>query len=176
MNRRDFLKASAAGLAGIGLSSIPAAPLEAKDRNSYNLIILGDTHFDTEPASVYHAHYNEPTEWLNRVQRAEFARNGEMWRERCPRLIKRAACLVDSDTRQVIQMGDLIQGDCGNGEVHRKMLDDVMNSFKASFGGQLPFVLTVGNHDIRGVDARAVCHEYVPARMSEELGKPITKS
>ena len=185
MDRRDFLKTSAAGLAGIGLSQLVPAGLDAKARRfrgaegrngEYNLIVLGDTHFDTEPASVYHSNYNEPTEWLNRVQRAEFARNGEMWRERCPRLIKRAACLVDADTRQVLHMGDLVQGDCGSGEVHRRMLDDVMNSFKASFGGQLPLVLTVGNHDIRGTDAEKVCHEYVPARMSEELGRQITKT
>lgn len=60
---------------------------------SYSVVILGDTHYDKEPASVYHSDYNEPVEWLNRVQRAEFARNGEMWRDRCPRLVRRAACL-----------------------------------------------------------------------------------
>ena len=150
MDRRTFLSLSAASLAGWGLSGI--LPLQAMGRGSrkeaYNIIILGDTHYDTEPAEVYHSHYDEPTEWLNRVQRAEFARNGEMWRERCPRLIKRAACLMDGDTLQVLQMGDLIQGDCGSGEVHRKMLDDVMDSFKASFGGSLPLVTVVGNHDI----------------------------
>lgn len=185
MDRRAFLKTSTAGLAGLGLSSIAAAGLSAMGRGArgpegrngeYNIIVLGDTHFDTEPVSVYHSNYNEPKEWLNRVQRAEFARNGEMWRERCPRLIKRAACLVDSKTVQVLHMGDIIQGDCGSGEVHLKMLDDVMNSFKSSFGGSLPLVLTVGNHDIRGTDAKKVCHEYVPIRMSQELGLPISKT
>ena len=140
--------------------------------DSYNIVILGDT----EPASVYHSNYNEPVEWLNRVQRAEFARNGEMWRERCPRLLKRAACLVDKDTRQAMQMGDLIQGDCGSGEVHRKMLEDVMNSFKAAFGGKVPLVTVAGNHDIRGTQAKEVYHEYMPARMSEELGMKIDKT
>ena len=72
-------------------------------------------------------------------------------------------------------MGDLIQGDCGNGPVHRKMLDDVMNRFKEEFGG-LPFVTVVGNHDIRGVDAKATYHDYMPGRMSEELGKKIEKT
>ena len=173
-----FLRLSAASLAGLGLSGTlpPQAMGRCKKNDAYNIIILGDTHFDTEPADVYHSHYNEPTEWLNRVQRAEFARNGEMWRDRCPRLVKRAACLIDGDTRQILQMGDLIQGDCGSGEVHRKMLDDVMNSFKASFGGSLPLVTVVGNHDIRGTDAEKVYHEYMPQRMSEELGQPVTKT
>ena len=178
MDRRTFLSLSAASLAGWGLSGMLPAQAWGRGRknDAYNIIILGDTHFDTEPADVYHSHYNEPTEWLNRVQRAEFARNGEMWRERCPRLVKRAACLVDENTRQVLQMGDLIQGDCGNGEVHRKMLSDVMDSFKASFGGALPLVTVVGNHDIRGTDAKAVYHDYMPKRMSEELGQPVAKT
>ena len=171
MDRRDFLRLSAASLAGFGLSgALPSQALaRCRKNDAYNIIILGDTHFDTEPAEVYHSHYNEPTEWLNRIQRAEFARNGEMWRERCP-------CLVDKDTRQILQMGDLIQGDCGSGEVHRKMLDDVMNSFKSAFGNTLPLVTVVGNHDIRGTDAQAVYHNYMPQRMSQELGQSITKT
>ena len=123
MDRRSFLNVSAAGILGLMLPGFPEMKaMSRKGRNNYNMVILGDTHFDTEPASVYHSNYNEKVEWLNRVQRAEFARNGEMWRERCPRMVKRAACLVDDNTRMVLQMGDLIQGDCGKGEVHRKML------------------------------------------------------
>jgi len=160
------------GLAGLALSDFS---VEAKSASRYSVVILGDTHFDTEPASVYHSCYNEPTEWLNRVQREEFARNGEMWRERCPRLLKRAARLIDGRTEMVFQMGDLIQGDCGSGEVHTKMLRDVMDSFKAELGG-LPFVTVVGNHDIRGVDAEEAYNRYMPVRMSQELGREITKT
>lgn len=102
MDRRDFLKLTGAGAIGFGLAgSLPLGALGRREKDSYNMIVLGDTHFDTEPASVYHSNYDEPTEWLNRVQRAEFARNGEMWRDRCPRLLKRAACLVDDNTRQL---------------------------------------------------------------------------
>lgn len=147
----------------------------AQGPSSYSIVILGDTHYDTEPASVYHSHYNEKVEWLNRVQRAEFARNGEMWRERCPRLMQRASKLITKDTRMVFQLGDLIQGDCGKGEVHRQMLDDVMNDFKQQLGN-LPLVTVVGNHDVRGTDAEAVYQEYMPKRMSEELGQKIEKT
>lgn len=174
MDRRDFLSFSALGLAGLMLP-LEAKALQKRDGAGYSVVILGDTHFDTEPASVYHSNYNEPVEWLNRVQRAEFARNGEMWRERCPKILKRAACLISDDTRMIFQTGDLIQGDCGSAEVHRKMLDDVMNSFKQQLGG-LPFVTVAGNHDIRGTGARKAYAEYMPARMSEELGKEITKT
>ena len=173
MDRRDFLKYSATGLAGLCL--MPELMEAAAKSGRYSIVILGDTHFDTEPASVYHSDYNEPVEWLNRVQRAEFARNGEMWRERCPRLVRRAAELISPDTRMVLQMGDLIQGDCGNPEVHKKMLTDVMRSFKQTLGG-LPFVTVVGNHDIRGTGAKEAYHEMMPGLMGKELGKTITKT
>ena len=177
MDRRQFIAISASSLIGLGLTdrfSISNAKGTGKN-SDYSVVILGDTHFDTEPADVYHSCYNEPVEWLNRVQRAEFARNGEMWRERCPRLLKRCACLIDSSTRMAFQMGDLIQGDCGNGDVHKKMLGDVMDSFKSAFGG-IPFMTVVGNHDIRGVDAEVAYHEFMPGRMSQELGKDIRKT
>lgn len=166
-------------LTGLTALALAAVACGQKDE-AYSIVILGDTHYDTEPDSVYHSHYNEPVEWLNRVQRAEFARNGEMWRERCPKLLRRAARLITPDTKMVFQMGDLIQGDCGSAEVHKKMLDDVMNDFKQVLGG-LPFVTVVGNHDVRGKEngvnvARQAYHEYMPARMSQELGKEITKT
>ena len=176
MNRRDFLSLSATGIISLGVSSFPLSTLaKGKGDKSYSMIILGDTHFDADPPSIYHSHYNEPNERLNKIQRAEFARNGAMWKDRCPRLLNRAARLIDKDTRMVLQMGDLIQGDCGNGEVHKKMLSDVMNRFKQALGG-LPFVTVVGNHDIRGVDALEAYHSFMPSRMSEELGKSISKT
>lgn len=176
MNRRDFLTLSATGIIGLSASSFPlSAFARGKRGKSYSLVILGDTHFDIDPPSVYHAHYNEPNERLNKIQRAEFARNGEMWKDRCPRLLKRAAGLIDKDTRMVLQMGDLVQGDCGSGEVHKKMLSDALQHMKSGLGG-LPFVTVVGNHDIRGTEAKEAYHAFMPARMSEELGKQITKT
>lgn len=175
MKRRAFITLGATSLAGITLGNKLSFMPDSTDEKAYSVVLLGDTHFDTEPASVYHSDYNEPTEWLNRVQRAEFARNGEMWRERCPRLLKRASRLADSQTKMVIQVGDLIQGDCGNPEVHKKMLDDVLNLFKKEING-LPFVTVAGNHDIRGTGAKEAYHEYMPARMSEELGKQISST
>ncbi|MDE6542361.1 MAG: metallophosphoesterase [Muribaculaceae bacterium] len=178
MDRREFISISATSLAGLAFFGIPGVAFAkdaSKNPSKYSVVILGDTHFDTEPDTVYHSNYNEPVEWLNKVQRAEFARNGEMWRDRCPRLLDRCAGLVDKNTKMAFQMGDLIQGDCGKGEVHQKMLNDVMDAFKQKFNG-IPFVTVVGNHDIRGVDAEKVYHEYMPKRMSQELGKDIEKT
>lgn len=176
MNRRTFLTLSATGIAGLSATCFPLSVFaKGKKEKAYSLVILGDTHFDADPPSIYHANYNEPNVGRSKAHRAEFARNGEMWKDRCPRLLKRAASLIDKDTRMVLQMGDLIQGDCGDGEVHKKMLSDVMNRFKQELGS-LPFVTVVGNHDIRGTDARQAYEDFMPARMSEELGKQITKT
>ena len=70
MDRRDFLRLSAAGL--IGLSIGPAADAaeslsgkkgkrgkRSKD-GSYSVIILGDTHYDTAPDTYYHTGYSDP--------------------------------------------------------------------------------------------------------------------
>ena len=176
MKRRDFLALSATGIVGLGLSSFPLSMLaKGRGEKSYSLILLGDTHFDVDPATVYHANYMEKTDWLNKVQRAEFARNGEMWKDRCPRLLRRANQLIDKDTRMVLQMGDLVQGDCGDGEVHKKMLADALDRMKGELNG-LPFVTVVGNHDIRGVDAKQAYHQFMPGRMSQELGKTVTNT
>lgn len=187
MDRRDFLKISGLSLVAVSCGTSAAQASEPRHSSKYSIVILGDTHFDTDPPSVYHSLYNEPVQWLNDVQRKEFARNASMWSERCPRMLRRAASLVDGNTRMILQTGDLIQGDCGAPEVHRKMLCDVMDSFKKELGG-LPFVTVAGNHDIRGnydIEGRydssgsgalKVYSEYMPGRMSEELGQPVTKT
>ena len=176
MDRREFLTLTATGIVGLSLSSFPLPALaKGKNEKEYSLIILGDTHFDTNPADVYHANYLKNTENISKARVAEFARNGEMWKSLCPKLLQRASQLVENNTKMVLQMGDLIQGDCDNAETHEKMLSDALERIKGEFGG-LPFVTVVGNHDIRGIDAKETYHRYMPMRMSEELGKGITKT
>ena len=92
-------------------------------------------------------------------------------------LVKRAACLVDDDTRYIFQMGDLIQGDTADAPSHRRFLDDAMNLFKTDLAPDLPFITVVGNHDVRGNDdavAAQAYADYMPERMSQELGQEIT--
>ncbi len=175
MDRRNFIKLTSAGVVGLTLgnafSTLQARGLSS--RKDYSVILLGDTHFDIDPPTVYHSHFMEQhVNWEERVQKKEFARNATMWRERSRRLTQRAALLADEKTSMVMQMGDLVQGDCGNAEVHQKMLGDALDYFKSEFGN-LPFVTVVGNHDIRGVDAREAYDTFMPQRMGKELGKDI---
>ncbi|MCR4920604.1 MAG: metallophosphoesterase [Bacteroidaceae bacterium] len=174
MNRRHFLALSAAGVANMALLSRIAAKTQiASQQADYNIIILGDTHYDTEPADVYHAKYVDHNESSNQVHRAEFVRNGEMWRSRCPKMLKRAAKLVDSHTRFVLQMGDLVQGDCGDPVIHEAMLGDAIHLIKKRVCKGLPFVTVVGNHDIRGTHAKECYHRFMPPVISQELGIPV---
>ena len=162
-----------------GLFGSEAGAMKAsKDAKSYNIVILGDTHYDAADPEVYHAGYTLPDNPKREAShRKEFVRNAKMWADRCPRLVKRAACLVDDDTRYIFQVGDLIQGDTFGAENHKRFLDDAMNLLKADLAGDLPLVSVVGNHDVRGNDdniAAAAYTEYMAPRLSKELGQEIT--
>lgn len=154
----------------------PGTPAPAAKKapfgNAYQLILLGDTHFDA-PYEVYHRNYQEPDARLNQIQRAEFQRNEIIWREYGPRLLKGAQRQITPQTRAVIQVGDLIQGDCGNPEVHSRMLSDTLTTFKRAFQS-LPFLTVVGNHDIRGPGAAEAYRNTLLPYLTQELEQPIT--
>ena len=150
----------------------------AQNPDTYSVVLLGDTHYDTHPASTYHSHYDNDrkAEWLWRVQRAEFMRNGDMWAERCPRLLKASAACLPADAHFVLQLGDLVQGDCDDQPTHKRMLDDAMQLMKRAYSGNLPFVVVEGNHDIRGDGAREAYHEWSNATMGRELNQTVTST
>ena len=173
LGRRDWLKGCAAGALCLG-----ARASFAQNPGAYSVVLLGDTHYDAHPASTYHSHYDNDrkAEWLWRVQRAEFMRNGDMWAERCPRLLKASAACLPSDARFVLQLGDLVQGDCDDQPTHKRMLDDAMQLMKRAYSGNLPFVVVEGNHDIRGDGARTAYHEWSNATMGRELGQTVAST
>ena len=177
MERRDFIKLSSMVVAGLSLPKLWAgAPKNNSAGDKYSIVILGDTHYDAADPEYYHAGYYDPDPKREANHRKEIIRNGKIWAERCPSLVKRAACLVDDDTRYIFQVGDLIQGDTADAQTHKRFLDDAVNRFKADLAPDLPFVTVAGNHDLRGVDD-AVCTqaytEYMSERMSKELSQEI---
>ena len=177
MDRRDFLRLSAAGLVGItaGDAFNDADARRSRGGDSYSIVILGDTHYDALPESIYHTGYSDPDPVRESNHRKEFGRNAEMWSDRCPRLLERASRLVGQDTKMAFQMGDLIQGDTGSVESHTKFLDDAFTLVKKAFP-YVPLVTVVGNHDARGRDddeAYASYCSYMPRKMSEELRRDI---
>lgn len=187
MDRRKFLKYTATGFLGLAvtdtLSLAEVSGLACRKKlggkdSSYSVVILGDTHFDAEPVELYHSGYSDPNPVREANHRKEIERNIAMWKDRCPRMLKRAACLVDENTRMSLQMGDLIQGDTGDYESHTRMLKDVVDHMKDALG-TLPFVTVAGNHDLRGTSdavAAQAYEDYMPKRMSEELRMQIAKT
>ena len=175
MDRRSFFKYSAGAVVSASLLG-RATEAFAADRGKYSVVILGDTHYDAPDPDKYHADYTDPNPTREANHRKEFVRNADMWDVRCPALVNRAARLVDDDTRFVLQMGDLIQGDTATAAAHTAFLADTFDLLKQGVAPNLPFVTVAGNHDVRGNDdavAKKAYADYMPARLSKELGKPI---
>ena len=165
-SRRDFM----VGVAGMAASSARCFGM-ASGGGRYSVAVLGDTHYDAEPESVYHSHYDESNRWA-KVQHEEFRRNGEMWRDRCMRLLNASAAAAHrSDTRFVLQLGDLVQGDCDDAPTHRKMLEDCVRLMRKPYPAGLPFLTVIGNHDFRGKGARKAYLDFVEPFIEEEIAK-----
>ena len=177
MNRRQFVKtagvaAGATWLSGCMTPDFPGVST-TEGADAYAVSILGDTHFDAEPESVYHSHYDESNKWA-KIQHEEFRRNGEMWRARCRELLASSARLAyEQDTRFILQLGDIIQGDCDDVPTHKKMLDDCIKMLREPYPANLPFLTVVGNHDFRGKGAWDAYFQFAEPFMSREIGKDV---
>lgn len=180
MDRRNFLKVSGMSLAGLSVSEIftRAASFKHNQKNgsSYSVVLLGDTHFDAHPDTYYHDGYSDPDPVREANHRKEFDNYANMWDSNGPSILKRAACLVDDDTKFVLQLGDIIQGDTGSYEAHTRMLTDAFGRIKSAFG-PMTFATVVGNHDIRGLNddvCRKAYLDFMLPKLSKELSKEIT--
>lgn len=172
ISRRGFLLggAAAVGAGGCGLFGVQRP-------RSYSVSILGDIHFDSTDRVRYHSRYTRSTtreRYENHLK--EHVRNAAMWADRMPRLVAASSKCVAHDAAFALQMGDLVQGDCGDRDTHRRMLDDAFGLLKKSYGS-LPVVVVPGNHDIRGDiegdGAKETLEKWMPERMSRELGVEV---
>lgn len=142
LSRRSFLAlGGAAACAGGCRGLCPRA-------NGYSVSILGDTHFDAAPRHVYHQWWvpRHADDWRDRQN--EFSRNAEMWADRLPRLVAAAARTRRADAAFLLQMGDLVQGDCSDFATQLRMFRDARAACTRGME-DLPFRTVCGNHDIR---------------------------
>ncbi len=190
LTRRGFLKGAAAGGAMFALPRVARAQSAG---STYSVAVLGDTHFDQALQPEFVASYGDLTEdvsaadmarytaqstyhanWSNTESGAqthfkEFLRNGDMWRERCPSLVAASAALAASKpTRFLLQVGDLVQGDCNNASVHAQMLNDAVAAIRGGFPSNLPFLTVLGNHDYR-TGARNAYLNFAQPFMASEI-------
>jgi hypothetical protein len=142
--RRDFIASLfAAGM----LPAISGCGLLPRSRDDeYSVLVLGDVHFDAPEIGVYHSHYKPEKGRSAEIFPLRMKREHDMWSGLMQRLADAARRDVRPDTKFVLQLGDLIQGNCAKASVHAKMLEDGFSYFKNSVAPDLPFVPVVGNH------------------------------
>ena len=121
------------------------------NNGSYNLLVLGDLHFD---APLYHV--REPA---NEVQKRGRLRNFAMWDGKSQDLLKDAASRLDDSFPWVLQLGDLSQGDGDDVELQSAMLRDALECLKRNFPGKMCLPV-IGNHDLRLLDSCPRWNEY----------------
>ena len=173
ISRRGFLLGGAAAVGTAGCCGVFGASKPCR----YSVSILGDIHFDSTDTRHYHSDYtHSTTRERYEGHLKEHVRNAGMWADRMPRLVAASAKCVAHDAAFAFQMGDLVQGDCGNRDTHRRMLDDAFGLLKKSYG-TLPVVVVPGNHDIRGDiegdGAKETLEKWIPRRMTRELGVEV---
>lgn len=148
LSRREFVGGMSAFA---GLAAGGCAGLHSAEDRTYSVAVLGDCHYDTAPDTVYHAKFIEMFRGTGKhpMRFKEFVRNATMWAGPSREILSASGRCVTADTAMVLQMGDLIQGDCNDFAVHRRMLDETAAFMKSVYPASLPFVTTCGNHDIR---------------------------
>ena len=175
LSRREFIKLGAGTLAAVGAGCASTRAADTK----YSVLVLGDVHFDAPEIGVYHAHYKPTKGKALEVFPLRMKREHDQWSGLMQRLAAAARRDIRSDTKFVLQLGDLIQGNCAKADVHAKMLEDGFAYFKKTVSPDLPFVPVVGNHDVdksfwldKKSSMEVFCETMFP-KWQAELGKPV---
>jgi hypothetical protein len=158
MLRRRFLAGSAAAA---GLSIAGNWVLAMDDDGDWSFPVLGDIHFDR---LEHHDH-----EWLAKEYPSDVTQvqnYSRITREMTPRLLARMRedllALQQAKTQVpfVLQLGDLLEGLCGNAELAARHAREGL-AFVRDARFTAPLIMTKGNHDITGPGAPAAYHDIV---------------
>ena len=175
LNRREFLKLGTGALFAAGTGCVSSRANDAK----YSVLVLGDVHFDAPEVGVYHAHYKPKAGKAAEIFPLRMKREHDQWSGLMQRLAAAARKDIKPDTKFVLQLGDLIQGNCAKADVHAKMLEDGFAYFKKTVSPDLPFLPVVGNHDVDGsawldkkLPMEVYCETMFP-KLTRELGRTV---
>ena len=147
LDRREFICGASLAAAGCVVANrFPVC-------EGYSVSVLGDIHYDRPPVDTFHARFRELhlKDGLWDRYEEEFSSFSSMWGDfGCSgNLVEASGCAHGPDSRLVVQLGDLIEGDCESPECHRQMLSEALELMKRTYGDSIPFVTVCGNHDIR---------------------------
>lgn len=128
---------------------------------SYEVTLIGDIHFD---APEYH---------INAYKERQAKLHFTQWRDGSSRQVLAAAARESGNVPFVVQLGDMIQGDCDNLELQGAAYQAAFAELKKHFAGKKLFAVA-GNHGHRGKD-RAVQapDKYLLPLLKKELGRDV---
>lgn len=154
---------------GIGLVLAAGCVATPAEKTRYNVIVLGDTHFDGTETNFYH---KIPGNWtVNRLN--EFHRNATMWKDLMPKLLESAGKTASRRNADfVLQLGDIAQGDCPDYNGHKKIVSDAFETLKHYFP-DIPLLPVMGNHDFRSPNGRKAYIDFMMPQVSKETGLDI---
>jgi len=148
ITRRDFTACLGGAVASLGLGGCRSL-FEPDD--AYSVSVLGDMHYDAFPREKFHAKALKLWEekgWKHPGRLKEFDRNAKMWQGVCQRILAASSSVRRPDAAFMLQLGDLVQGDCEDNELHMQMLKEATDMLERAYPG-LPILSLCGNHDIR---------------------------
>ena len=135
-----------------------AGPAAAGD--DYSVVVLGDLHYDGDTPKKFHSEYIKTLNGAKPQRLDEFKRNAKMWAGPSRKMLEASGKCVPADTAFVLQLGDLIQGDCESNAIHTQMLAEATSLLETTYPG-LPIVTVCGNHDIRqGTSSQGATKAY----------------
>ena len=155
--------------------SKPFVPKKPFLTTSYEVVLLGPFYYDGTKPETFHAYYYEPDYPRDKHHDRIFERNARMWKERMPSLLQAAGKSANLKTKMVIQLGNLMQGECGSPSLSRKMIKEALETYKKAFP-KTPCLTTPDRHDRRGHGAAAAYDAAVFPFISKELRRTVKKA
>ena len=132
----------------------------AASGGDYSVVVLGDLHYDGDTPKKFHGEYLKTLNGAKPKRLDEFKRNAKMWAGPSRRMLEASGKCVKPDAAFVLQLGDLIQGDCESATIHTQMLAEATSVLETTYPG-LPIVTVCGNHDIRqGTSSQGATKAY----------------
>ena len=158
-----------------------AGPRPLLKSEDYSVSLLGDIHYDCPPIDRFHSEFRRlhADDGMFAKYQSEFENFSSMWgtEGRSAALVKASGLCRMSDSAFVLQLGDLVEGDCESPALHKRMLAEAYALMKKTYGESIPFVTVAGNHDVRrGADRLGEYDSYCrisSAWHTKELGVKV---